>query len=79
LLAHDNIDEAFQILQQGLVYNYRRLNPAYLQLLEMNYAAAISLEDKDLAKALSSMLEISRQDYAVMLSAQRHNKIINPY
>jgi O-antigen ligase len=79
LLAHDNIDEAFQILQQGLVYNYRRLNPAYLQLLEMNYAAAISLKDKDLAKALSSMLEISRQDYAVMLSAQRHNKIINPY
>jgi O-antigen ligase len=79
LLKHDNHDYALQLLQDGLGYSYRQLSPAYLELLEMNSAAAISMGDNELANHLSGLLEKSRQDYATMLSAQRRNKIFNPY
>ncbi|NNF97287.1 MAG: hypothetical protein HKM94_10205, partial [Halobacteria archaeon] len=79
LIEHDNQNYAFQLLQDGLGYSYRQISPAYLQLLEMNFAAATSMGDNELASHLSGLLVISRQDYAAMLSAQRRNKIFNPY
>jgi O-antigen ligase len=79
LIEQDKQDHAIQLLQDGLAYSYRQISPAYLQLLEMNSAVAISTGNIELANHLSGLLENSRQDYAAILSAQRRNKIINPY
>ena len=79
LIRQNNQAYAFQLLQDGLAYSYRQISPAYLRLLEMNSAAAKSTGNIKLADHLSGLLENSRQDYAAMLSAQRRNKIINPY
>jgi hypothetical protein len=79
LIARGNHDDAFQLMQDGLGYSYRQLSPAYLELLEMNSAMAISKGYNDLANHLSYLLAKSRQDYAAMLSRQRGDKIINPY
>lgn len=79
LLEHDNHDEAFQLLLDGLAYRYRQLSPAYLELLEMTLAAAVSMGNNKLVDYLSGLLATSRKDYATMLSGQSHNKILNPY
>ena len=79
LLEHDKHDNAVQLLQDGLGYSYRQLSPAYLQLLEMNSAAAIRMGNDELANNLSGLLAQYRQDYAAMLSKNRSNKILNPY
>jgi len=79
LITHDNHDDAFQLLLDGLAYSYRQVSRAYLELLEMSSSAALSMGDTELASHLSGLLATSRQDYAAMLSGQRRNKILNPY
>jgi O-antigen ligase len=79
LIKHDHQEHAFQLLQDGLAYSYRQLSPAYLELIEMTLAAAVSTGNIELAEHLSGLLTISRKDFAAMLSGQRQQKILNPY
>ncbi|WP_455220068.1 O-antigen ligase family protein [Kaarinaea lacus] len=79
LIKHDDQDHAFQLLQDGLAYSYRQLSPAYLELVEMTSAAAVSMGNTQLADYLSALLATSRKDYTTMLSGQRQQKILNPY
>ena len=79
LLQLDNKDEAFQLLLDGLAYSYRQLSPAYLELVELTSAAAVSRGNTELADYLTGLLAKSRKDYATILSRQRQQKILNPY
>jgi O-antigen ligase len=79
LIKHDDQNHAFHVLQDGLAYSYRQLSPAYLELVEMSLAAAVSVGNSELADHLTGLLTKSRKNFSAMHSGQRQQKILNPY
>ena len=79
LIKQDKNDAARQLLQAGLNYSYRTVTPSYLELIELNHAAAVRVGDTELAHNLSALMNTHEQNYAVMQSHDGQSKIINPY
>lgn len=79
LQQQDLEEEAYQVLLQGLGYQYRQLSPAYLELLQMSSVLARQMQQPKLAEQLNALLAKYQQDYAAMRSAQRADQISNPY
>ena len=79
LIKQDKNDAARQLLQAGLDYSYRQVTPSYLELIELNHAAAVHMGNTELAQNLSALLNKYQQIYAVMQSHGGQIKIINPY
>ena len=79
LLAHDKMDETYQLLREGLGYSYRQLSPAYLELIDMTRVVVLEMGNNELANYLAELHATSKQKYAAMPKQQRDNKILNLY
>ncbi len=71
-------DAANQLLREGLELSYRQVTPSYLELIELNHAAAERTGNTELAHNLSAVFNKYQQIYAGMQSHGDQNNIINP-
>ena len=79
LVQLNNDDAANDLLQAGLDYSYRQVTPSYLELIELNHAAAEQTGNTELAYNLSELLIQYQQFYTVTQSDGDQNISINPY
>ncbi|MHA1569405.1 MAG: O-antigen ligase family protein, partial [Alphaproteobacteria bacterium] len=64
LAAQGETEPAYAVLQAGLGYTYRRLNPTLLEYIAMTRSYAEALDDPQLARTLASRLEELRAENA---------------